>query len=203
MCPGFLAGAITLLAIFIIVPLMSPAVALAGSVGVLEPYGTWTITGTLADNGTVSGTFTIYETFIYGSFEGYSIPYIPSSFSVMVSDPAIIPNGFNPLAFNYSTGSASLIYGSKADAEIDFFTSIYYSNQWVNYELQLFVNASALGLPTGTQSDPPINSGSNFSNGSISTGVTGSVDPVPEPCTMLLLGSGLVGLASWKFRKRS
>ena len=29
------------------------------------------------------------------------------------------------------------------------------------------------------------------------------VEPVPEPSTMLLLGSGLAGLAGWKLRKKT
>jgi hypothetical protein len=48
--------------------------------------------------------------------------------------------------------------------------------------------------------------GLSYLAGNIETGIAfgGAVDttaPIPEPTTMLLLGSGLVGLAAWKRRQ--
>ena len=38
-------------------------------------------------------------------------------------------------------------------------------------------------------------------SGALGIDLKGNIQPVPEPSTMILLGSGLVGLVGWRYRK--
>ena len=198
---GFILAALALLAA------SSPA-----SADVMITYNLDSIT--FADGGTATGTLT--ETFVQTGPDAYTA-YL-TDYNVTITDSGF---AIQPLAFTPATGAGSEYNGTSLGYQyILMYTGNGSDNSsllYLNIPLGTFVAGTplpsgsiplVLGSDAGGQSGPAtavlVWQGTEDPHqlGMIVSGTGGSLDPqqsaVPEPCTMLLLGPGMVGLIGIK-----
>jgi hypothetical protein len=113
-----------------------------------------------------------------------------------------IGNTFDIMNFGSSSGNFSMVLGLPINGQEHF------ALQYNPTSLMLDVVQGQLsGPPAGNgasfSSEPFITTGSDESGFSLTASNNGTPSPTPEPCTLLLLGSGMVGLVGLMRRSRS
>jgi hypothetical protein len=166
--------------------------------------GHYTVTSNVS--GPVGGFYTYgYEVYNVNQGElgldGFVIQVPLTATLQNITNPATLPTGSGswwhtsvsgPLPsppYNYQTpqsGYQWLVWGIAGDAEYPIGTTATFS----------FEANAPPGINLGLASTGPIKR--DWFEGNF----TGPTSPVPVPSTVLLLGSGLLGLAGWRIRKR-
>jgi hypothetical protein len=106
------------------------------------------------------------------------------------------PGNLNYYLYDVSTNAATLNYTAGTNAAI--YTDLGSGVKYGTFTISPSEAYSTITLNLDAAAIANLNSAIGASSTYFSIG--GTVTPVPEPCTLILLGSGLVGLAA--FRKR-
>jgi len=165
---------------------INPGLINTGIGGQLAPYNPTTQTITGSPDGSFSGSFTTQTS------SGSQLGTV-TSWNINVTDPQL--SGATQ-GYNSTDGNSGLHTIKGYDQDYGYYFLQFYIIPGSDY-LTIKVKASDIGLP-----DPTLygtfNGNEEIVNGSYWT--INSASPVPVPCTMLLLGPGLVGLAAVRRR---
>jgi hypothetical protein len=113
-----------------------------------------------------------------------------------------IGNYFDIMNFASSSGNFSMVVGLPINGQEHFVLEYNSTNLTLDVVQGQMSGPSAAG-GTSFTNEPFISSGSEYSGFSLTASNNGTRSPTPEPGTLLLFGSGIVGLAGVVRRIRS
>ena len=163
-----------------------------GSVGAQSLYKDFTLSGNQTE---VAISFHFYEIDSWDTWNFY--PYEDDRFCIYVDDAVVRCDSYNWGSVDAPAGTMDLFGGASSPANYGF---SYWPDQGIGYSFTYATTDTNLRLGFGTYLDEGIE---NESWGIDNVLITDNynIAPVPEPATMFLLGTGIIGMAGVMRRK--